>query len=424
MKVQVIGCNHHTTDIEFRERLAFQPNQVTDALDQFQKTHPDTEAVLLSTCNRVELYTASEKSAACPSHKEVVDFFAAYHGLNAADIASELRQLSGEEAIRHLFTTAASLDSMVVGEAQILSQVKQAYETANNGDFTGPLTHASFQAALRVAKRIATETALHKRRISIPSVAVADFASQFFERFDDKTVLVIGAGEMGEETLQYLIDLNATDIHIVNRSIDRAEDLASRTAGEAQPWEMLDSLLIKADLVVSTTAANEPIITVDHYKDISQKRFQRPLFVLDLAVPRDFEPAIGDELGAYLYSIDDLQAVCDKNQRSRQRELPKALEIVESETAKFMAELNHRTTIPWVKQLREQADSIKQDELARLINKLDGLGESGRKELEISFDRLVNKLLHPPLESLRDDASKGLEHGLLDALKRLFQLRE
>ena len=186
----------------------------------------------------------------------------------------------------------------------------------------------------------------------------------------------------------------------------------------------LDSLLIKADLVVSTTAANEPIITVDHYKDISQKRFQRPLFVLDLAVPRDFEPAIGDELGAYLYSIDDLQAVCDKNQRSRQRELPKALEIVESETAKFMGELNHRTTIPWVKQLREQADSIKQDELARLINKLDGLGESGRKELEISFDRLVNKLLHPPLESLRDDASKGLEHGLLDALKRLFQLRE
>ena len=147
---------------------------------------------------------------------------------------------------------------------------------ANNGDFTGPLTHASFQAALRVAKRIATETALHKRRISIPSVAVADFASQFFERFDDKTILVIGAGEMGEETLQYLIDLNATDIHILNRSIERAEDLASRTAGEAQPWEMLDPLLIKADLVVSTTGANNPIVTIDHYKDISQKRFQRP----------------------------------------------------------------------------------------------------------------------------------------------------
>jgi|TARA_B100000519_G_scaffold43099_1_gene33690 glutamyl-tRNA reductase len=427
MKVQVIGCNHHTTDIEFRERLAFQPNQVPDALDRFQRMHPGTEAVLLSTCNRVELYTASEKSAVCPSHEEVVDFFAAYHGLNATDIASELRQLSGEEAIRHLFTTAASLDSMVVGEAQILSQVKQAYEMANDGDFTGPLTHASFQAALRVAKRIATETALHKRRISIPSVAVADFASQFFERFDNKTILVIGAGEMGEETLQYLIDLNATDIHIVNRSIERAEDLASRTAGEAQPWEMLDPLLIKADLVVSTTGANKPIVTIDHYKDISQKRFQRPLFVLDLAVPRDFEPSIGDELGVYLYSIDDLQAVCDKNQRARQRELPKAQEIVEAETAKFMAELNHRTTVPWVKQLREQADSIKQDELARLLNKLEVLGElgkQGRKELEVSFDRLVNKLLHPPLESLRDDASKGLEHGLLDALKKLFQLRE
>lgn len=424
MKVQVIGCNHHTADVEFRERLAFQPNQVPEALNLFKKTHPETEAVLLSTCNRVELYTASEKSTTCPSHEQVVDFFAAYHGLNATDIVSQLRQLSGEEAIRHLFTTAASLDSMVVGEAQILSQVKQAYEMANDGDFTGPLTHASFQAALRVAKRITNETDLHKRRVSIPSVAVADFASQFFERFDNKTILVIGAGEMGEETLQYLIDLNATDIHIVNRSIERAESLAERTAGVAEPWEMLEPLLIKADLVVSTTGANEPIVTVDTYKDISQKRFQRPLFVLDLAVPRDFQPAVGDELGVYLYSVDDLQAVCDKNQRARTRELPRAQEIIESETAKFMAELNHRTTVPWVKQLREQANTIKQDELSRLLNKLDDLDEQSKKELEVSFDRLVNKLLHPPLESLRDDASQGLEHGLLDALKKLFQLRE
>ena len=426
MKVQVIGCNHHTTDIEFRERLAFQPNQVPDALDRFQRMHPGTEAVLLSTCNRVELYTASEKSAVCPSHEEVVDFFAAYHGLNATDIASELRQLSGEEAIRHLFTTAASLDSMVVGEAQILSQVKQAYEMANDGDFTGPLTHASFQAALRVAKRIATETALHKRRISIPSVAVADFASQFFERFDDKMILVIGAGQMGEETLQYLIDKNAQNIRIINRNHQRALDLANRTTGIAVAWDQLGSLLVEADLIVSATSATEPIITAEEFAPISQKRHQKPLFILDLAVPRDIDPALGGFLGVYLYSIDDLQVVCERNRKARKREWPKAEQIIEEETRRFMSDLYRRVTGPWIGRLKQQANEIKSAELERLINKLGDVANDPKvqNEIDITLGRVVNKLLHPPLESLREEVSSDEGSGLLDALKKLFQLKD
>ena len=185
MKLQMIGCSHHHTDVAFREKLAFQPNQVVEALAKMRIAFPQSEAVLLSTCNRMEIYAAAEEEENCPSVQQLIDFLANYHGLAPEEIANELQPLEGEDAIRHLFTTAASLDSMVIGEAQILSQVKQAYDIANQGENTGPLTHSSFQAAMRVAKRVQTETSIHRKRASIPSVAVADYASQFFERFDD-----------------------------------------------------------------------------------------------------------------------------------------------------------------------------------------------------------------------------------------------
>src|SRR5206468_3563921 len=193
-----------------------------------------------------------------------------------------------------------------VGEAQILGQVKQAYELATSASATGPLTNAAFQAALRVAKRVATETAIQQKRVSIPSVAVADFAREVFERFDDKHVLVIGAGEMGEETLRYLIDEGARDITIINRSRPRAMELADKLGGRVSSWDKLAEHLIEADLVLSTTGASEPILTSATFRPIHEARAQRPLFILDLAVPRDFDAAIGDFTGVYLYCIDDL----------------------------------------------------------------------------------------------------------------------
>jgi glutamyl-tRNA reductase len=320
---------------------------------------------------------------------------------------------------------AASLDSMVVGEAQILSQVKQAYEMAGAQNSAGPLTHTAFQAAIRVAKRVATQTRINEKRVSIPSVAVADFASGIFERFDDKRVLVIGAGEMGEETLRYLIDEGAHDITIINRSLPRAEELAARTRGRAEPWDRLFELLVEADLVISTTGAKEPIVTLEQYRQVEQQRGQRPIFVLDLAVPRDFDPAVGSEgINVYLYSIDDLRKACDKNRAAREREWPKAERIIEEETARFMTELHHRATGPTIRRLKDRADQVKVEELERLLNKLTGLDERQRKEIERSFDRVVNKLLHPPLESLRDEAQSGAPQGLIEALKRLFQLSD
>lgn len=424
MRLQMIGCSYHNSPVERRERLAFNAEQAGRALVQLRQQFPQSEAVLLSTCNRVEIYTAAEDSRAVPAHEDIARFVADFHSLPFADVFEELFERTGEDVVRHLFTVAASLDSMVVGESQVLAQVKQAYELANRTGSTGPLTHSMFQATVRVARRVQSETQIHQKRVSIPSVAVADFASQIFERFDDKQILVIGAGEMAHETLRYLQDEGGHQVSVVNRNLDKARELAERWQGRAEPWERLPELLTAADLVVSATGATEPIVRLADFLKIEPRRYQRPLFVLDLAIPRDFEPAIGERLGVYLYSIDDLQSACQCNRAKRDLELPSALHIVEQETARFMTDLHHRTTAPIVKRLKADWQSSKEEELQRLFGKLDHLDERSRSEILQSFDRLLNKLLHPPLESLRSEAQTGPPLGLLEALKRLFHIHD
>ncbi len=425
MKVQMVGCSHHRSADEVRERLAFSPAQAAEALQKLRMRFPGTEAVLLSTCNRVEVYTAVEDTVPGPTHQQVAEFLAGFHGIGVYEVFDDLFERTGEDAVLHLFTVAASLDSMVVGEPQILAQVKQAYELACQHQSTGPVTHAMFQAALRVAKRVANETTIAQKRVSIPSVAVCDFASQIFERFDDKKVLILGAGEMAEETLRYLVDEGARDVTILNRSLPRAEQLALQWQGRAAPWEQLHAALIEADLVVSTTGATEPIVRLADYRQLEPQRFQRPLFILDLAMPRDFEAAVGDCLNVYLYSIDDLRQACQRNLQERQKEFPAALAIIEQEASQFMADLYHRATGPIIQRLKQGWHKPKHDELRRLFNKLPDLDDRARAEIEIAFDRLINKLLHPPLESLRDEArTSGTPQALLEALKRLFQLKD
>jgi glutamyl-tRNA reductase len=424
MKLQMVGCSHHHSSLALRERLAFNPAQAAEALDLWRSRFPAAEAVLLSTCNRVELYTAWDTGAAGPNHQQVAEFLAAFHGIDLAAVFDDLFEQSGEAAVRHLFTVAASLDSMVLGEPQILAQVKQAYQLAQERASTGPLTHEMFQAALRVAKRVASETSINRKRVSVASVAVGDFARDIFDRFDDKQVLVIGAGEMAEEALRYLRDEGARQPTIVNRNPERASAMAEQFAGRSTAWDQLDEQLIAADLIVSATGAAEPIVTLERFGRIEPRRYQRPLLILDLAVPRDFEPAIGDRLGVYLYSVDDLEAVCRRNRRDRDNELPAALEIIEEETQRFMEDLHHRATGPVVQRLRENWQELRDQELERLFGKLPDLAESQREEIRRSFERYVNKMLHPPLERIRDESRRGHPHGLLEALKRLFHLKD
>jgi len=421
--VQLIGCSHHACSVEFRERIAIGVAQVPETLDRFQDRFPGAEAVLLSTCNRMEIYTAADLSGKLPSPEEVTVFLAEQNGLDPDDLLGEVFRRTGEDAIRHLFMVAASLDSMVIGESQILSQVKQAYQLATESHSTGQLTHAAFQSAIRVAKRIANETSIHRKRVSIPSVAIGGFAKQIFERLDNKSILVIGAGTMGEETLRYLVNENAHDITIVNRNPKASASLARQFDSRSAPWDQLDEFLVRADLVVSTTGSAEPIVSIDRFRRIEPARYQRPLFILDLALPRDFDAAIGDCLGVYLYTIDNLSEACEANRRAREEELPRAERIVEEETQKFMTELHHRTTGPTIRRLRESAESIRDAELQRLFQKLDAdLDLQSRQEIERSFGRLVKKLFHPPLESLKENRNRTDQAHLLDALRKLFRL--
>ena len=424
MKMLMIGCSHKDTSIALREQLAFSPEQAKQALSRFYQQFPQCEAVLLSTCNRTEIYTAAPEQVDGPDSNQLIRFLADFHGLDSTQLSHELFERSNQDVVAHLFTVAASLDSMVVGEAQILSQVKQAYEMATGFNDSMPLSHSVFQRAIHVAKRVASETKIHERRVSIPSVAISDLATEIFERFDDKTILVIGAGEMAEETLTYLKAHGAKNILLINRSVERAERLADEFAAQVIPWSQMLEQLARADMVISATGATEPVVTLEQFKSIEKQRGQRTLFALDLAIPRDFEPAIGDCLSVYLYSVDDLQAQCDVNRKARQKELPRAMQIIESEASQFMNELSHRSTVPTIRQLRGKAEELKSQELDRLMRKLDGLDEKSKQEVRYSFDRLVNKLLHPPLESLRDEAMHESPKSLVDALRRLFQLRD
>ena len=422
--LQVVYCNHQSANLSVRERLAFPAERLQRAYGELRSRFPDVEAVVLSTCNRVEVYTAQESPDDTPSHRELAEFFADFHNVPINEFFEDFLERTGPDAVRHLFQVSSSLDSMVLGEPQIVSQVKEAYQKAQENGACGPLTHAMFQGAIRVSARVRTETKLVEGRVSIASVAVGEFGKSIFDRFDDKCVLIIGAGEMAEETLQYLQSEGAQDIVVVNRSSERAEKLAAQFDGaRTRPYESLDEWLGKADVIVSTTGATEPIVDAARFKNARQAGGGKPVFVLDLGAPRDFTTDAGDvDDNVFLYDIDDLEATCERNRKARVKEIDSALKIIDDETDNFMHDVYHRATGPIVKRLREQWHAISKDEMERLSSKLQHLSEEDRQTVEYSVHRIVNKLLHPPLEALRKEAREGTPHGLLDAMKRLFHL--
>lgn len=421
MNLQVIGCSHHRSSVAIREQLAFTEQQIKPFLDSYYVRFPDSEAVLLSTCNRTELYTAASKIESMPSHSEMLDFLASERGLKSSEIQLDMFVHRGRKAIEHLFSVAASLDSMVVGEAQILSQVKLAYRIAVESNQSVPLTHHVFQSAIRVARRVSNETEIHNHRVSVPSVAIGVLAKQIFERLDNKKILILGAGKMAEETLNYVVAEGGREITISNRTTAKAEMLANKFDGRVSDWKNLPMELATADLIISTTGATEPIVNVELFEQVEQARKQKPLFILDLAIPRDFAKPIGDRLNVYLYTLDDLHKECQRNRMSRQNHYPKARDIISHETNQFFSDVQRRSSGPTIALLKQQADQAKQLELKRLLNRLDGIPAQQQAEIEQSFNRLVNKILHPPLNSIRSDSNHG-SSGLLDALKKLFQL--
>lgn len=432
-----VGCRYRESALDVREKLAFSEAEIRQALALWRSRYPELEIVILSTCNRVEIYAAMEIFAspqwqstfptnAAEGVERLVELLAEFHGFSVEEISPYCFRKTGQEVIRHLFHVASSLDSMVVGEGQISGQVQHAYALAVECQSVGSLLHGAFQRAGKVAKNVASETAIYQYRTSVPSVAVSCFARQIFEHFETKKTLVIGAGQMAEETLRYLREEGVRKITILNRREENARRMAELFQGEVQPWENLENALIEADLVVSATGATEPIVTRSQLEKLQGKRDYRPMFILDLAVPRDFEAKIESLSNIYLYTVDDLEKVCATHRAAREKDIPKAESVIARELQTFIIDIRHHKSGRVIEQLRQQWQVPKQKELQRLFNKLPNLDDSQRREIEYAFERLLNKLLHLPLESLRDEAgvSPAGQRGLLEAVRKLFGLNQ
>ncbi|MDR3183588.1 MAG: glutamyl-tRNA reductase [Planctomycetaceae bacterium] len=430
--LRVIGLNHHSSPLDVREQLAFTPEQAAEALDVWQDTTADTEAVILSTCNRTEFYTASQ-SQALPSSEFLLQFLLEQKNnkknlkktgtLTPAVIpVSHIFILDDADAAEHLFSVSSGLDSMVLGDMQISSQVKSAYQQALEAETAGTILHTLFQTALKTAKRVATETDLHRHKVSIPSIAVTDFAMRIFETLHNKRILVFGAGEMAEETLTYLTGEGGKDITVLNRHRERAEALAAKFGGTTADWDKKFEVMRDADIIVSATGSSEPVVTLNDYRTIEKTRGGKTLFVLDLAVPRDFAPEIGKCSGVYLYSIDDLQETCSKNRTERDKAVPKAERIVKQTAQEFIRDIAYRKSGIVIQKLRERWSKTKEAELERLFNKLPDLTAKQREEIQYTMERLTAKFLHPPMESLRGESAGGEASALLNALAKLFKI--
>lgn len=428
MNLLSIGCSYKTTPIEVRERLAFKDEHLPRAHTELCAGF-DCEAVILSTCNRVEVYVGcvlDKSPTPCGLDAEsIAEFFADFHNLPVSAVRPHLYIHRQAEAVRHLFRVAASLDSMIVGEGQIAGQVKRAYEQAVRDNGVGPLLHTLFRHARQVSRRVRSETGIAHGHVSVSSAAV-DYVKQVFDHFGDKTILVIGAGKMGELTLKHLRQLKPRHIWVTNRSPDKAQSVAKGCGGEAMSWERLDDLLARTDIVLSTTGAPEPIVTRQRYEQISARRTGGPLVILDIAVPRDFDPRIHDGDRTCLFNIDDLKRIREATLADRLRYVEPAEAIVQQETNAFLKDWARRSHGPVIARLKQDFDAKRREILSELLSKLNGrLTDDDRRHIEGAFRLLLNRLLHGPITALTEDThSSNSEHTLLDALRKLFRLHE
>jgi len=432
MRLLMLGFNHRTAPLELREALAFDNDRAAKAIHDLRQAYPASECAIISTCNRTELYLARPIHDP-PTIDHLRDFITQQTGADADAVRSASIHREQDEAATHLFRVSAGLDSMVLGEPQVLGQVKRAYELADECEAIGPVLHRLFQGAITASKSVRRQTGIDQGRTSVSSVAVA-FAKNIFDHFEDKTVLAIGAGEMVKSALASLRRENPKRLLLINRTHQRALDLAQQLelAGSdhgARAWDDMDALLVESDIVVSCTGASEPILTADRFKPMLKKRRGRPLFMLDLAVPRDLDPAIGSLRNVYLYNLDDLQSAVESTTSSRRELVKECEDLLKVHIDRCMGEIRHRDVGRLVKQLRQRLHDIAEQEQGRTAKKLASLnGKSTQQAVEDLIaqhnHRLVNKILHLPLSQLDrsdPDASLGFYAA---ALRRLFDLHD
>jgi glutamyl-tRNA reductase len=369
---------------------------------------------------------ARTDGGSAPDGALLAEFLAEFHEVPVTTVAPHLYEHQGTAAVRHLFRVAASLDSLIVGEGQIVGQVKRAYALAQQHAAVGAgsLLHGLFQHANRVAKRVRTETGISRGNVSVSSAAV-DYVRQVFDHFHDKTVLVIGAGKMGELTLRHLRQLRPRAIWVTNRSPEKAAAVAHGCGGQTVAWAELDHALAGADIILSTTGAAEPIVTRERYETCRARHGGGTVVILDIAVPRDFDPRIHDGERTCLFNIDDLTRIREQTLMDRLRHVAPAEAIVEQEERRFLSEWSRRRNGPVIARLTQDFEAKRRAILAQLLQRLNGrLTDADREYIEGAFRLFQNQCLHGPISTLAEEAQEGGPHTLLEALRKLFRLED
>ncbi len=414
-KLVLIGVNHKTAPIELRERIAISRDDLPDATRALAAQPGVSECMIVSTCNRVEMLAAVESP-----ETDLTQFLHNHFGLDQALLAPHIYEHRDQQAVRHLFRVAASLDSMVVGEPQILGQVKEAFATARAaGTISGQLEHL-LQSAFAAAKRVRTETAIGSNSVSIASVAV-ELARKIFGSLQGRTVFLVGAGKMSELAARHLVQQGAGAILVTNRTLERARQLAEPFNGRVIPFEKLYETATEADIVISSTGAPHPIFRREHGQQFMHRRRNRPMFFIDIAVPRDVDPAMNKVEGIFVYDIDDLQAVAASHIAERQTQAGDAEALINAEVERFHQRRRAVNVAPAIVSLQHQAEEIRQNELKRMHARLGILSEEQLAAVEALTRGLVNKFLHPPMQALKQAAREN-DSTRVDALCETWSL--
>jgi glutamyl-tRNA reductase len=419
-EVLIVGLNHRTAEVAVREAVAFAEEQLDDVNRRLCDLEGLDEAAVVCTCNRVEVVGCARPGGAVADR--IADFLRIAQADAQRDLAPHLYHYGGRDAVRHLFRVASSLDSMVVGEPQILGQLKQFYARAASVGATGAVLHRWFHKAFSVAKRVRSETGIAGRAISVSSAAV-ELAATIFDHLEDKTALLIGAGKMGQLAARHLLGNGVGRLMVTNRTFDRAVELARDFNATPIPFEQFATYLPMADIVIGSTAAATYVLTDVMLQDARRERKGRPMFCIDLSVPRNFDPRINAVDNVYLYDIDDLGKVAEENRDERSREAEKAERIVTEEVEAFWRWLGHLELVPTIVALREKVEGIRRAELQKTLHVLKDLDPRQREAVESMTEAIVNKILHTPITRLKQRDHRT-EAFYVDAARRLFDIED
>jgi glutamyl-tRNA reductase len=419
MRVFIVGLNHKVADVDVREKLAFSGEKLDKGLLLFHELPEVQEAIILSTCNRVELYanvTDAEKAS-----DSVKTFLSQFHDISRSALERSLYIYDDVTAVKHIFRVASSLDSMVVGEPQILGQLKDAFELALSKKTTGILLNKLMKKAISVAKRVRTETRIAENAVSI-SFAAVELAKKIFTDLSRKTCMLLGAGEMAELAARHLINNGIKDVLVANRTYDRACTLAKDFEGRPVKFDEFISEMARTDIVICSTGAPTYVLTKSQMQKVMKERKQKQVFLIDISVPRNIDPEINDLENVYLYNIDDLQGVVDSNMFERQKEAEKAERIIAEELDTFLKWQASLDSVPTIKALRDRAEEVKREEIEKLFHRLPSIGEKEREAIEYMATALMNKLMHPPTAALKESGDD--KTSLVAVIRRLYGIND